>query len=147
MSLTVDRPFQIGTGDRGRRTVGRRRDTPAPEPPPGRVPRITRLMALAIRFDGYLRDGVVADYAELARLGHVSRARITQIMGMNLLAPDIQEIILALPRTVKGRDPIRERHVRPIVAEVEWARQRRLWREQLKVVGIGGTIVDRWQAA
>jgi len=38
-------------------------------------------MALAIRFDGLIRDGKVKDQAELARLGHVSRARLTQIMN------------------------------------------------------------------
>jgi len=50
-----------------------------PEKPEGRLPRITRLMALAIRFDGLLRAGLVADQAQLARLGHVSRARMTQV--------------------------------------------------------------------
>ena len=86
-------------------------------------------MAVAIKLDGYVRDGLVTDYAVLARLGHVTRARITQIMDLNLLAPDIQEAILKLPRTIKGRDPIRERHVRPIAAEPDWARQRQMWRQ------------------
>ncbi len=44
-------------------------------------------MALAIRFDGLMRQGVVKDQAELARLGHVSRARLTQIMNLLCLAP------------------------------------------------------------
>jgi hypothetical protein len=39
-----------------------------------RLPRITRLLALAVRFEGLLRDGTVRDYAELARLGGASRA-------------------------------------------------------------------------
>jgi len=56
-------------------------------------------MALAIKFDGYVRDGLVTDYAELARLGHVSRARVSQIMDLDLLAPDTQEAILKLPPT------------------------------------------------
>ena len=85
-------------------------------------------MALAIKLDAYLRDGLVTDYAELARLGHVSRARITQIMDLNLLASDIQAAIIELPRTTKGRDPIRERHLRPIAGEADWARQRQMWR-------------------
>ncbi len=49
--------------------------------PMGKLPRVTRLMALAIKFDGLLRDGLVRDYADLARLGHVTRARMTQLMG------------------------------------------------------------------
>ena len=35
--------------------------------------------------------------AELARLGRVSRARITQIMDLLMLAPEIQEEVLHLP--------------------------------------------------
>jgi hypothetical protein len=57
----------------------------------GSIPRIARLMALAIRFEGLLRDGTIRDYAELARLGRVTRARMTQIMKLLLLAPDLQE--------------------------------------------------------
>ena len=94
---------------------------------PGRLPRISRLMALAIRFDGLVREGVVADQAELARLGHVSRARITQIMNLLHLAPDIQEALLFLPRVARGKDPIRERQLRPIAAVSDWQKQRRMW--------------------
>ena len=133
MSMTVHRPFTITVANHGQKLVersGEARPTPepAPAPPRGRVPRITRLMALAIKFDGYLRDGLVHDYAELARLGHVSRARITQIMDLTLLAPGIQEAILDLPRTQKGRDRVRERHIRSITAEPNWARQRAQWK-------------------
>ena len=69
----------------------------------GRIPRVARLMALAIRFDQLIRDGVVADQAELARVGHVSRARLTQIMNLLNLAPDIQEDLLFLAVTERGR--------------------------------------------
>ena len=95
--------------------------------PPGRVPRVSRLMALAIRFDQLIRDGVVADQAELARLGHVNRARVTQIMNLLHLDPDIQEAILFLPTVEHGRDPITERELRPIVAAPDWRKQRRMW--------------------
>jgi hypothetical protein len=95
----------------------------------GNVPRVARLLALAHHFDELLRDGVVQNCAELAALSHVSRARITQIMNLLLLAPDIQEEILHLPRTVVGRDPIRETHLRPIVQVAEWGKQRRMWRK------------------
>jgi hypothetical protein len=61
------------------------------------IPRIARLMALAIRFDGLLREETIRDYAELARLGRVTRARMTQIMKLLDLASDIQEQILFLP--------------------------------------------------
>lgn len=95
---------------------------------PGNVPRISRLMALALRFERLVRTGEVRDYADLARLGHVSRARITQIMNLLHLAPDIQEDILFLPRTLRGRDAITEHQIRPIVAAPKWAKQRRMWK-------------------
>jgi hypothetical protein len=101
---------------------------PAPAPA-GRVPRISRLMALAIRFQGLLDRGEVRDYAELARVGHVTRARLTQIMNLLNLAPDVQEAILFLPPVVSGRDSLREWQVRPVMAEVQWGRQRGMWRD------------------
>ena len=45
------------------------------------------------------------------------------------LAPDIQEAVLFLPRTLKGRDPVTERDVRPIASVPHWHRQPKLWRE------------------
>jgi hypothetical protein len=59
-----------------------------------RVPRITRLMALAIKFQDMIERGEVRDYADIARLGYVTRARVTQIMNLMNLAPDIQEEIM-----------------------------------------------------
>lgn len=97
--------------------------------PRGRIPRISRLMALAIKFEQMVRDGVVADYAELARLGHVTRARMTQIMDLLNLAPDIQEALLFLPQAMRGRDLVTERQLRHVIVELEWARQRALLRQ------------------
>ena len=71
----------------------------------GRVPRISRLMALAIRFGGLVNTGGVRDYAALAGTGHVSRARISQIMNLTYLAPAIQDALLFLPVIVVGPDP------------------------------------------
>src|ERR1035437_6417854 len=75
----------------------------------GRLPRIARLMALAIKFDGMIREGVVTDYADLARLGLVTRARMTQITNLLNLAPDIQEQIMFLPERTEGRETVAER--------------------------------------
>lgn len=94
---------------------------------PGRVPRVARLMALAIRFDDLVRSGAVSTQAELAAVGHVTRARVTQIMNLLHLAPDIQEAILAMPLVRSGRDPITEHDLRPICALVGWDDQRRAW--------------------
>ncbi len=125
MSLTITKQVQFNGGARGRKRLEEAK--PKPEVPPGRVPRIARLMALAIHMQRLVDEGVVRDYAELARLGHVSRARVTQVTNLNFLAPCIQEAILFLPRVQSGRDPIREHAVRGIAATVDWGRQRRMW--------------------
>ena len=116
---------------RGLHTRKVMQDSPPPEPSPvpeGRIPRISRLMALAIRFDRLIKEGEITDQADLARLGNVSRARVTQIMNLLQLAPDIQEALLFLPRTERGRDPIREHHIRPLTGILDWRRQREMWR-------------------
>ena len=76
-----------------------------------------------------IRYGEVQDFVELAQLGHVTRARVTQIMNLLNLAPEIQEKSLFLPAVVSGDDPIRERQVRAVVAVLDWGRQRRKWGE------------------
>ncbi len=76
-----------------------------------------------------MQRGEVQDYADLARLGMVSRARITQIINLLYLASDIQEDVLFLPRVFKRKEPITERDIRPIVIIVDWAKQRRMWRK------------------
>ena len=91
----------------------------------GAIPRVARLMALAIRFDGLLREETIQDYAELARLGRVTRARMTQIMKLLHLAPDIQEQILFLPR-IPG---LNERNLRPLASRIDWAEQRRMFQK------------------
>lgn len=107
----------------------RKGTAPATAPSAGRVPRVARLAALAVKFDGLVRSGAVRDYAELARLGHVSRARVTQVMNLMRLAPDVLEGVLFLPSVVKGDDPITEHDLRPIAATLNWAEQRRRWRK------------------
>jgi len=126
--LPIERNVHFTRGQRTRKVI---QEGPPPEPdatPEGTVPRISRLMALAIRFDRLIKAGEITDQADLARLGNVTRARVTQIMNLLQLAPDIQEDILFLPRTFRGRDPIREIMVRPIAAEPDWRKQRRLWK-------------------
>ena len=124
--ITIQRKVHFSRGRRARKELRHGDATTAA--PVGRVPRVARLMALAIRFDALLRDGIVADQAELARLGHVTRARLTQIMNLLQLAPDIQEALLFLPETVRGRDPISERDLRSIAATPSWKKQRLMWK-------------------
>jgi len=124
--LKFDAHFRRG-GRGNRKTLAKGEKPSPPNHQLGRVPRVARLMALAIRFEELIRAGDVTDYAELARLGHVTRARVTQIMNLLLLAPDIQEAILFLPRVEKGRDLIHLRQLQPIAAITDWKKQRKLW--------------------
>jgi len=97
------------------------------------IPRIARLMALAIRFEGLLQDKTVGDYAALARLGGVSRARITQIMKLRLLAPDIQEQILFLA-DARG---VTERNLRLLLRRIDWTEQRKMFQAMARSEGHG----------
>ena len=119
--LRVRRKLKLGTkGRKSEATEGEESQYT------GRVPRISKLMALAIRFDGLLRNGLVKNHAELAELGHVTRPRVTQIMNLLNLAPDIQEQILFLPLVTQGKDPITERDMR-LIAGASWTIQRVGW--------------------
>ena len=124
-ALTITKKVHFGNERAGRKVLkpGEAETTE----PLGRVPRLSRLMALAIHMDALLQQGVVDDHADLAVLAHVSRARLTQIMNLLLLAPDIQEEILFLPRNRGGRDAIAEPSVRHATAIVHWQKQRMAW--------------------
>ena len=125
--ITIESTIHFHRAGRGSRKEIRQGAAPEPPQQLGRVPRISRLMALAIRFEHLIRAGQIADYAELARLGHVTRARITQVMNLLLLAPDLQEQLLFLPHIQGGRELIHLRELQPIAATWDWSRQRRLW--------------------
>ena len=122
----IEAELKFERGPKGTRQIKTAPDV-IPLPWAGRLPRVTRLMALAIRFETLLNTGEVEDYADLARRGHVTRARITQIMNLLLLAPEIQEAILFLPRIEAGSDPILLRDLQPITLTADWRKQRVMW--------------------
>ncbi len=124
--LSTKRVLHFNTDSRGRKRIGRE-PKPRALAPQGHVPRISKLMALAIHFQDLLQDGVVEDQSDLARLAHVTQPRITQIMNVLLLAPEIQEEILHLPKVLEGKDPIHEKLVRPVAAEVCFRKQSEMW--------------------
>ena len=119
---------------RGRQGRKRLVDRAAGDAPvvPARSPRVSRLVALAVKLDGQIRAGQLGDWAEVARLGHVTRARASQIASLTTLAPDIIEALLFLPLVERGRDPLTEHHLRPIAAQSNWRRQRRMWEELME---------------
>lgn len=124
--ITVTKQVFFTRRERGRRRIG---DKPSPSQvvPRGRVPRVSRVMALAMQFEGLLRDGTVSDTIELARLTKVTQPRITQVLNLLYLAPDIQEELLFLPLVTQGRDPINEKQLRLVCAEDDWQKQRDWW--------------------
>ena len=93
----------------------------------GRLPQVTRVLALAIHFDEMIRRGDAKDYADVARLTCLCRERVSQVMRLLYLAPDIQMEVLYLPPTPSGRFPISETAVRKIANLLSWADQRREW--------------------
>src|SRR5947209_15046300 len=76
VTYTVD--FEVRRRDGRENEAALRRS----ELPDGAIPRIARLLALAIRVRGLIREQAIQDYAEVARRGRVTRARMTQIMKL-----------------------------------------------------------------
>ena len=99
-----------------------------------REPRVTRHLALAHEIERRIHAGELDDLAHAARAFGLTRARVTQIVSLTLLAPSIQAEILALPPVTVGRDPITERTLRPIVAEPVWEMQLEMWWQLRKEV-------------
>ena len=121
MSRKVTVKVTKAKGRKGRRRLRQAAEAPAPtRQPPERVPRVARLLALAHHWNGLIRDGTVRDRAELARLVGVSRARVTQVMRLLDLAPDIQEAVL----DGKVDGPGAERALRAVAVQPVWLRQR-----------------------
>lgn len=124
--ITVTRKIQLSRTTNSRRRIDPAQE-PAPPKPKGRIPRIARLMALAIRLERMLRTGEVPDLTELARIANVTQPRMSQILNLNMLAPEIQEELLFLPPVETGKPTIHEKLLRPISAEFDWGKQREHW--------------------
>jgi hypothetical protein len=123
----------------GRRTVIRAGPAPAPiEQSAPRPLRVAKLMALALRCDHLIRSGAVHDATDLAVIAHVSQPRMTQILNLTLLAPDIQEELLFLDEDRAGS--LGEHHLRAITRLVRWDKQRVAWRRLLKVGACSSSI-------
>jgi hypothetical protein len=121
--VTLSIPIHLATPTR--RTVVR--EGPKPVRPTGRIARVSRILAQAHHFQNLLDTGVVRTQMELAELTKLTTARITQIMNLLVLAPDIQEEILFMPPVTKGPAQITERDLRPLVKTLVWSEQREQW--------------------
>ncbi len=133
----VEFTVQFSHGPKGRRRAREASGQPDPTRATGsgaapsraasasRVPKITRLLVLGHHFERLVREGAVKDYAEIARLTGITRARVTQIVNLTLLAPDTQEKIL-IGEDNAGQWRLHERQLRQVVVEPNWNHQRRL---------------------
>ncbi len=119
--------IEFEPGQRGRKKIISRKNQISTPVEPRRVPRVSRLMALAIHLEKLIDKGEIGNFATLAKVAKISRARVTQIMGLLLLAPDIQEKLLFLPKVVEGREKITEKKLREVVKEPLWTRQKEIW--------------------
>jgi len=99
------------------------RETPL-KPAPPQVPKVTRLLVLGYHFERLVSQGVVKDYAALSRLTGLSRARVTQLVNLTLLAPNIQAEILTRDAAAADRDATFERRLRDLTALPDWNEQR-----------------------
>jgi hypothetical protein len=126
-SFTIERTVHFQRHAHGRQELREGNGTGRVPEARDRVPRVARLMALAIRFEGLLRSGQIRDQTELARLGRVTRARVSQILSLIHLSPDIQEEILFLQGGHRGDDLLLA-DLQPLAVMVDWAGQRRRWR-------------------
>lgn len=124
-------------GSKGRRQVRRAKQPeqssaltePVPRPvqlPASQIPKITRLLVLGHHFEKLVREGKVKDFAEIAKLTGLSRARVTQIVNLTLLSPEIQEEILFLGGDDAKRMQRFERDLRIVLAQADWSEQDRL---------------------
>jgi len=143
-SNTVERRIWFQRNRASRKITTAPSDVVTTQPRPMRL---SRLMALVIRYQQLVDDGYVSTRAELSQIAEVSRARLTQLMNLLLLAPDIQEEILFLPLTEASQEPISDRDMRPIVTESDWEKQRVQWqrlkRARLSTEHAIGTLSDR----
>ena len=120
-STTIEKRVPFVRGSQGRKPLragSRRLASP--------VPRIAQMMALAIHFDELIRTGKMQDQSKLARLGQVPVARISQIMGLLHLAPEIQEQILFL-ETGPHASKLTEKILRGVAMQPDWNQQKKYW--------------------
>ena len=117
---------------KGRRIV--LSETPAPAPPPRARPlKVARLIALAHGLQARVDAGESA--ADVSRALGFSRARVSQLLALTLLAPDIQTGLLFMTNDA-GHDWITEHALRAVLAHVLWSDQRRAFADLLLTLNL-----------
>lgn len=87
-----------------------------------KTPRAVELLRKAIEWKTLLESGQITTQADIALQEGITRARVTQIMGMLRLAPEIREKILSALSTDR-QPPVTERVLRPIATITDYHEQ------------------------
>jgi hypothetical protein len=112
----------------GRRTTLTTRQQPIASSATGARPlRVAGMIALAFQIERMIDSGEMRDRAQVARAVGFSRARVTQLLDLTLLAPDLIEEIVFIEHE-RGIERVTERSPRRIVHAGSWDEQRRRWR-------------------
>jgi hypothetical protein len=126
----ADRRVLVGTlfrEKRKKRVVFQEAPLPSPPAPVRRPAYVARMLALAHHLQGAIDRGLVPDRATVARRLGLTRARVTQLLDLLLLAPDLQDQVLHL-EAVDGVEPLSERALRAVAHTGTWRLQRAAWR-------------------
>jgi ParB-like chromosome segregation protein Spo0J len=91
-----------------------------------RPAKVAQQLALAHHLQAAIDRGAIADRADVARKLGLTRARVTQLLDLLLLAPDLQGAVLAL-EAVDGAEPMAERTLRAVAHAGTWVEQRAAW--------------------
>lgn len=102
-------------------------EPPPPSAPRGRPLRVARMLAVAHEIARLIAEGRFDDQADAARALGFTRARVTQLLDLTRLAPDLQDRIL-FAEAEPGRDALSERGLRHLVRHLDWAEKRARWR-------------------
>jgi ParB-like chromosome segregation protein Spo0J len=124
--MTTTAKVFTGALHRVQRGHGKRFVVEAPPGPVRRPARVAVMLALANKIQQAIDGEAVRDRAEIARRLGFTRARITHLLDLTLLAPDVQEQVLFL-EAVDGVQPLSERSLRAIAHAGSWTEQRRAW--------------------
>jgi len=105
--------------------------------PSRRPAAVARLLAFAHHVQRSIDAGQFTDQADVAARFKLTRARLSQLLALTFLAPDIQEAVLSL-KAVDGVEPLRERALRPVARHTRWDLQRAEWARVVATRGLGG---------
>ncbi|WP_441288586.1 hypothetical protein ACSRUE_42715 [Sorangium sp. KYC3313] len=144
MSEDAPKDRHILTGTLFRRRSSRvtlTEEPPPSKPEPVRRPaKVARMLALTHHLQSAIDRGLVADRAAVACKLGLTRARVTQLLDLLHMAPDLQQAVLTL-EAVDGTEPMSERALRAVAHAGSRVEQRGAW-ERTDPGLVSSTLVD-----